>query len=76
MLAVFKPQENFEELLTEREKEIVQCLVQGMSHKLMALELQVVLDTVRYYLRNVYRKLKVNSNSQVVSRASSMGWKA
>jgi DNA-binding NarL/FixJ family response regulator len=75
MLNVFQPPESYEELLTEREKEVVQCLVQGMSYKLMALELQVALDTVRYYLRNIYRKLKVNSNSQVVSKAIAMEWK-
>lgn len=75
MVNVFKLQESFEELLTAREMKVVQCLVQGMSHKLMALELHVALDTVRYYLRNIYRKLKVNSNSQVVSRAIAMEWK-
>jgi DNA-binding NarL/FixJ family response regulator len=76
MLNTLQSPENFGELLTEREKEIVQCLVQCMSYKLMALELQVTLDTVRYHLRNLYRKLKVNSNSQVISRAISMDWKA
>lgn len=55
--------------LTSREKEIVQCLVNGQSYKLMASELQLSVDTVRYHLRNIYKKLAVNSKSQVIVKA-------
>lgn len=68
MLDFFRSQEDLEEILTAREKEIVQCLVEGMSYKLIAQKLDVALDTVRYHLRNIYKKLHVNSKSQVISR--------
>jgi DNA-binding NarL/FixJ family response regulator len=69
MLNSFRTQEDIEESLTEREKEVVQCLVAGMSYKLMGYKLNVAFDTVRYHLRNIYRKLKVNSKAQVINKA-------
>jgi len=71
MLKYFRSQEDLEEVLTSREKEIVQCLVDGMSYKLIAVKLDIKLDTVRYHLRNIYKKLHVNSKSQVVGKAVS-----
>ncbi|GEO03402.1 DNA-binding response regulator [Adhaeribacter aerolatus] len=68
MLDYFRSQEDLEDVLTEREKEIVQCLVEGMSYKLIAFNLDVALDTVRYHLRNIYKKLNVHSKSQVISK--------
>ena len=69
MLDSFRTQEDIEETLTEREKEVVQCLVAGMSYKLMGYKLNVAFDTIRYHLRNIYRKLKVNSKAQVINKA-------
>lgn len=69
MLSYFRSQEDLEEVLTLREREIVQCLVEGMSYKLIAVKLDIALDTVRYHLRNIYKKLHVNSKSQVVGKA-------
>ncbi|KAA5544145.1 response regulator transcription factor [Adhaeribacter rhizoryzae] len=68
MLDFFRSQEDFEDVLTDREKEIVQCLVEGMSYKLIAFKLDVALDTVRYHLRNIYKKLNVHSKAQVISK--------
>ena len=69
MLDYFRSQEDLEDVLTDREKEIVQCLVEGMSYKLIAFKLDVALDTVRYHLRNIYKKLNVHSKAQVISKA-------
>jgi DNA-binding NarL/FixJ family response regulator len=59
-------QEAFE--LTCREKEIVDCLVQGFSYKMIASKLFLSLDTVRFHLRNVYKKLHVNSKAEVIAK--------
>ena len=53
--------------ITSREKQIVQCLVDG--YKLIADKLDISLDTVRFHLKNLYKKLRVNSKSEVVSKA-------
>jgi DNA-binding NarL/FixJ family response regulator len=60
------PQETFE--LTKREKEIVDCLTEGYSYKMIASKLFLSLDTVRFHLRNIYKKLRVNSKAEVIAK--------
>lgn len=55
--------------LTDREQEVLRCLVQGMSYKRTAQELDISLDTVRSHIRSVYSKLQVHSVAEAVSRA-------
>jgi DNA-binding NarL/FixJ family response regulator len=59
-------QETFE--LTTREKEIVACLTEGLSYKMIASRLALSLDTVRFHLRNIYKKLHVNSKAEVIAK--------
>lgn len=59
-------QEAFE--LTVREKEIVVCLTEGLSYKMIASRLLLSLDTVRFHLRNIYKKLHVNSKAEVIAK--------
>ncbi|MCB0609148.1 MAG: response regulator transcription factor, partial [Lewinella sp.] len=53
--------------LTPKENQLVQCLVHGLSYKLAADQLSVSINTVLYHVRNLYRKLGVNSKSEVVA---------
>lgn len=55
--------------LSEREKEILSCLVKGMSYKLIADACYISIDTVRGHIRNIYGKLHVNSKSEAVATA-------
>jgi DNA-binding NarL/FixJ family response regulator len=55
--------------LSDREKEIVSCLVKGMSYKLIADACCISIDTVRGHIRNVYEKLHVHSKSEAVATA-------
>lgn len=55
--------------LTDRELEVLGCLVQGMSYKRVAQQLDISLDTVRSHIRSVYSKLQVHSVAEAVSRA-------
>lgn len=59
-------QQDFE--LTVREKEIVACLTEGLSYKMIACRLLLSLDTVRFHLRNIYKKLHVNSKAEVIAK--------
>lgn len=58
-----------EEPLTTRELEIVRGIEDGLSYKLIAERHYISLDTVRSHIRNVYRKLQVNSRSELVAHA-------
>jgi DNA-binding NarL/FixJ family response regulator len=55
--------------LTARERDVLHCLVQGMSYKAVAAALDISIDTVRSHIRSVYRKLQVNSVAEAVGRA-------
>jgi DNA-binding CsgD family transcriptional regulator len=59
--------------LTERERDVLGCLVRGMSYKAVARTLDISIDTVRSHIRGVYRKLQVHSVAEAVSRALKSG---
>ncbi len=66
----FIPEKKYQfEGLTPKEKEIVEALTEGLSYKLIASKLNVSMDTVRFHIKNIYRKLHVNSKSEVISKA-------
>ena len=47
--------------LSEREKEVIICLVQGLSNKEIAEQLFISLNTVLTHRRNIARKLQIHS---------------
>jgi len=55
--------------LTDREKEILSCLVEGMSYKMIADECTISIDTVNVHIKNIYKKLQVHSKSEAVAKA-------
>ena len=55
--------------LTDREKEILKCLVEGMSYKLVADKCFISIDTVSGHIKNIYKKLQVHSKSEAVAKA-------
>lgn len=60
-----KPEED-ENALTEREKEVLQCLVEGLSNKEIADKLFISDKTVKIHVSKIFKKLNVKSRSQVV----------
>lgn len=55
--------------LTEREREILQYLVQGRTKKRIASDLFLSYHTVDMHVRNIYAKLQVHSRSRAVAKA-------
>lgn len=55
--------------LSKRETEILQFLVNGFSYKMIAAELTVSIDTVRFHIKKIYDKLHVHSATEAVSKA-------
>jgi len=53
---------------SEREKEVMELLLLGKSNKQIALALGISASTVEYHLKNVYKKLQVNSRTEAVLR--------
>jgi DNA-binding NarL/FixJ family response regulator len=55
--------------LTEREKEVLTCLVQGLSNKEIAKNLFISDKTVKIHVSKIFKKINVKSRSQAVIHA-------
>ncbi len=55
--------EESQELLSEREKEVIRCVVKGMTNKEVADRLFISINTVTTHRRNIARKLDIHSTS-------------
>ena len=62
----FIPERNYN--LSPREKEVVNMLVEGKKMREVASSLFISIDTVRFHSKNIYRKLKVRNQAELVSK--------
>jgi DNA-binding NarL/FixJ family response regulator len=65
----FAPRRVFNDPLTARERQVVVAMVDGLSYKMIADRLGVSLETVRQHIKNIYRKLHVNSKGEVIAKS-------
>jgi DNA-binding CsgD family transcriptional regulator len=54
--------------LSQREAEVLDCAIQGLDNKAIALQLGVNMSTVRKHLENIYGKLQVQNRSAAIAR--------
>lgn len=70
MVGHSRTKENIDQFnLTEREKEILSCLIKGMSYRMIAETCFISVDTVRGHIRSIYEKLHVHSKGEAVAKA-------
>jgi len=62
------PSEDETQILSKREKEILDQLAKGFTHKQIAENLFISPETVRGHLKNIYQKLHVHSKTEAVSK--------
>ena len=62
------PDEDETQVLSKREKEILDQLAKGYTHKQIAENLFISPETVRGHLKNIYQKLHVHSKTEAVSK--------
>ncbi len=55
--------------LSVREKEVLSCLVNGMSYKMIADQCSITYETVRSHMKKIYEKLHVASMTEAVAKA-------
>lgn len=58
---------NHLECLTKRELQLVELLSQGLANKMVADKLQLSYFTVNNHLKSIYKKLHINSKSELIS---------
>jgi LuxR family maltose regulon positive regulatory protein len=61
-----------EEILSERELEVLSLLADGESYKEIGQRLFLSLNTVQFHVKSIYRKLSVNKRMQAIERAREM----
>jgi DNA-binding NarL/FixJ family response regulator len=59
--------------LTEREREILDCVVKGFTYGEIAKLLEISTHTVTTHVRHIYRKLEVRSRGEAVYEALQLG---
>jgi DNA-binding NarL/FixJ family response regulator len=69
MFAEIPAEKNEDYSLSQREKAVLQLLVNGYSYKMIASEMFIAIDTVRSHIKKIYEKLQVNSKSEAVAKA-------
>ncbi len=63
------PKKSKDSPLTDKEKEIVLGLVDGLSYKMIADRECVSIETVRTHIKNIYKKLHVHSKAEVITKS-------
>ena len=67
-----KSADEHEELLSERELEVLRLLAAGESYKEIGQKLFLSLNTVQFHVKSIYRKLSVNKRLQAIEKAREM----
>lgn len=55
--------------LSPKEKEVLEWMVKGYSYKMIAVELDKSVETIRTQIKKIYKKLNVQSNSGAIIKA-------
>lgn len=66
---IIKPEQAPDYNLTPREKDVLACIVEGLSYKMIADKLFISYETVRSHVKKIYEKLHVASLTEVVAKA-------
>lgn len=68
------PQMTERPLLTGREVMTLRLVAKGCSYQEVAEHLKVKTNTVRYFIKGIYRKMKVSSKTEALYEARRRGW--
>jgi DNA-binding NarL/FixJ family response regulator len=60
--------------LTDREREVLQLVAEGLANKQIALSLSISEHTVKFHLSSLYAKLGVTSRTEAVRMGARRGW--
>jgi DNA-binding NarL/FixJ family response regulator len=59
---------------TEREREVLQLMAEGLSNRSIAFRLGISEHTVKFHVNGILRKLGAQSRTDAVVRATRLGW--
>ena len=69
VIEYFQPsRRKYDEDLTDRERDIIQGILDGLSYKMIADKLFLSVETVRSHIKKAYRKLNINSKGELMHK--------
>jgi DNA-binding NarL/FixJ family response regulator len=68
VMSHFQKKENDLGKLTKREIDVTNGILDGLSYKLVADRHNLSIDSVRSHIKNIYRKLNINSKSELFNK--------
>jgi ATP/maltotriose-dependent transcriptional regulator MalT len=71
--AMGRPEARMSDVLTERERDILCRISQGMPNKQIARVLEISPETVKSHIKRIFLKLAVSTRAEGVSQAKSLG---
>ena len=60
--------QGLQDLLTDREKDVMRLFVKGYKQSEVAKELLITIDTVKRHIKNVYAKLNIHSKAELIEK--------
>lgn len=73
VVKAFQDNHHSENLLTDKEKQVLLTIESGSSYKEVAHELNISLNTVKTHIKNIYRKLQAQSKTEALVNARRQG---
>lgn len=67
-----QPSVSHNEILTEQETKVLRLIADGLSNKEIVPHLNITAETVKFHIKNVYRKLGVNNRVRALQRATEL----
>lgn len=61
-------EDKIDELLTDREKDVMKLFTKGYKQSEIASELQITVDTVKRHIKNVYSKMDIHSKAELIEK--------
>lgn len=60
-------QVSFPNSLTDKEKDLCEALIEGLSYQAIAEQMHVSINTIRYHVKNIYSKCDVKSRAELIA---------
>jgi DNA-binding NarL/FixJ family response regulator len=69
----FQDENGEQYILSQREKDIVKCIEQGLTYKEISLSLKISSHTVHTHIKNIYEKLQAKDREEALIKARKTG---
>ena len=59
-------------LVTEREKQVIQLLAEGLSYVEISYQMHISINTLKTYIKSIYGKLGIHNKVEAINKAKKL----